>query len=268
MADRYECADFMAQDPSRVLQRYKMPHDLEVAAFISAMLSFGRRDLFLPKIEFLLDLADKEGGPFYWLSTGLHKKTFPPPEALPEASFYRFYSHQDIHLLFCRLEEILSEAPSLGEYFRLKYQEVQVMTEKDGTESKEKSCIKKKPVHLSQLIGEAFSGCSIVPKGKNSANKRVHMFLRWMVRQNSPVDLGLWNWYNPADLWIPLDTHVIQQSIKLGLLPPSENAAKKNVFAPTATNAKKLTEVLAEIWPEDPCKGDFALFGLGVDKNF
>ena len=144
MADRYECADFMAQDPSRVLQRYKMPHDLEVAAFISAMLSFGRRDLFLPKIEFLLDLADKEGGPFYWLSTGLHKKRFPPREALPEASFYRFYSHQDIHLLFCRLEEILSEAPSLGEYFRLKYQEVRVMTEKDETESKEKSCIKKK----------------------------------------------------------------------------------------------------------------------------
>ena len=149
-----------------MLQRYKMPHDLEVAAFISAMLSFGRRDLFLPKIEFLLDLADKEGGPFYWLSTGLHKKTFPPPEALPEASFYRFYSHQDIHLLFCRLEEILSEAPSLGEYFRLKYQEVQVMTEKDGTESKEKSCIKKSLPICLNLLERLFLAVPLFPKEK------------------------------------------------------------------------------------------------------
>lgn len=258
----------MAQDPSRVLQRYRMPQDLEVAAFVSAMLSFGRREVFLPKIDFLLDLADKEGGPFCWLSTGLHRKTFPPPEALPEASFYRFYSYQDIHLLLCRLEEILGEAPSLGEYFRLKYQEVQAGLEEDASGFRGKSRSKKVPTHLSQLIGEAFYGCSIVPKGKNSANKRVHMFLRWMVRQNSPVDLGLWSWYSPADLWIPLDTHVIQQSIKLGLLPPSENASKKNVFASTAANAKKLTEVLAEIWPEDPCRGDFVLFGLGIDKSF
>lgn len=270
LADRYECADFMTQDPSRVLRRYKMPQDLEVAAFISAMLAFGRRELFLPKIDLLLDLADKEGGPFYWISSGVHKKTFPPLKVLPETSFYRFYSYQDIHLLLSRLEEILSEESSLGEYFRHKYQEAQSGLEKEVADSKKRSCSKKvtKGIHLSQLIGEAFSDCSIVPKGKNSANKRVHMFLRWMVRQNSPVDLGLWNWYRAADLLIPLDTHVIQQSVKLGLFPPSENTSKKNIFAATASNARKLTEILAQIWPEDPCKGDFALFGLGVDKSF
>ena len=31
--------------------------------------------------------------------------------------------------------------------------------------------------------------------------------------------------------------------------------------------AQKITDCLKEIWPEDPCRGDFALFGLGVDKN-
>ncbi|MBQ1582639.1 MAG: DUF2400 family protein [Bacteroidaceae bacterium] len=36
----------------------------------------------------------------------------------------------------------------------------------------------------------------------------------------------------------------------------------------TSMNAAlKLTQKLREIWPDDPVKGDFALFGLGVDNN-
>ena len=100
---------------------------------------------------------------------------------------------------------------------------------------------------------------SIVPKGKNTANKRIHMFLRWMVRENSPVDLGLWNWYKTEDLLIPLDVHVMDEGIKLGALPNNARATRKTAIA--------LTSSLKEIWPNDPCKGDFALFGLGVDTE-
>ena len=85
------------------------------------------------------------------------------------------------------------------------------------------------------------------------------MYLRWMVRRNSPVDLGLWNWYSPADLILPLDTHVIQESIRLGLIPEKSSATLKT--------ARAVTNSLKEIWQDDPCKGDFALFGLGVDQN-
>lgn len=241
----------MEQDPSRVLQRYTKAQDLEVAAFISAMLAFGRRDLFLPKIDSILELADAQGGPFRWLITGQHQKDFPPAGVSAADSFYRFYSYHDLRLLFYRLEEILQESGSLGSYFHHKYIESQ----------------KSQPqVHLSQLVSQSFPQCKIVPKGKNSANKRVHMFLRWMVRQNSPVDVGLWNWYSPSDLLIPLDTHVIRQSVELGLFSVV-SAGKGTGFPATATNARKLTEVLCSIWPDDPCRGDFALFGLGVDKD-
>ena len=92
------------------------------------------------------------------------------------------------------------------------------------------------------------------------------MFLRWMVRQNSPVDVGLWSWFSPADLLIPLDTHVIRQSVELGLFSAA-SAGKGSGFPATAANARKLTEILCSIWPDDPCRGDFALFGLGIDKN-
>ena len=80
-----------------------------------------------------------------------------------------------------------------------------------------------------------------------------------MVRTDSPVDLGLWTWYNPENLVIPLDVHVLQESIRLGLL--AENSR------PNRKTAMELTEKMKEIWPNDPCRADFALFGLGVDGS-
>jgi len=73
------------------------------------------------------------------------------------------------------------------------------------------------------------------------------------------VDLGLWNWYSPADLIIPLDTHVLQEAKKFGMLEESCTASFRT--------AERLTEELKQVWPDDPCKGDFALFGLGVADN-
>ena len=84
------------------------------------------------------------------------------------------------------------------------------------------------------------------------------MFLRWMVRSGSPVDLGLWSdFIDRRKLIMPLDTHVLQQSVRLGLLQ-SKTA--------TMNTARRLTDKLAEIFPDDPLKGDFALFGYGVNK--
>jgi uncharacterized protein (TIGR02757 family) len=85
------------------------------------------------------------------------------------------------------------------------------------------------------------------------------MFLRWMVRSDSPVDLGLWSdMIDPATLIIPLDTHVMQQAHRLGLL--------QTVTASMRT-AVHLTERLADVFPGDPVKGDFALFGYGVNNK-
>ena len=96
----------------------------------------------------------------------------------------------------------------------------------------------------------------IIPKDTKSACKRVCMFLRWMVRTDSPVDLGLWSdFIDRRTLIIPLDTHVLQQSMKLGLTTSKQTSMSA---------ARKLTKALAAIFPDDPLKGDFALFGHGV----
>lgn len=85
------------------------------------------------------------------------------------------------------------------------------------------------------------------------------MFLRWMVRDGSPVDAGLWSGFmDRSTLVIPVDTHVAQEARRLGL-----------VSGPCASMraARRLTAALAEAFPGDPCRGDCALFGAGVDPS-
>ena len=80
-----------------------------------------------------------------------------------------------------------------------------------------------------------------------------------MVRDHSPVDYGLWSdWFDKGSLIVPLDVHVLRQARKLGLI--QTNAA-------TMHTAIEITARLAEAFPGDPCKGDFALYGLGISDN-
>ena len=90
------------------------------------------------------------------------------------------------------------------------------------------------------------------------------MFLRWMVRDNSPVDLGLWtSWYSKKNLLMPLDVHVMQEATNFGLLEKNSNGNYKSANLKTAI---ELTQKMNEFFPNDPVRGDFALFGLGVNK--
>jgi len=95
---------------------------------------------------------------------------------------------------------------------------------------------------------------------KNSAAKRINMFLRWMVRQdNSGVDFGIWKSITPSILSCPLDVHSGNVARKLGLLSRKQNDAR--ALLELDTNLRQLD-------PLDPVKYDFALFGLGVFEGF
>jgi len=95
---------------------------------------------------------------------------------------------------------------------------------------------------------------------KGSAAKRINMFLRWMVRDNSTgVDFGLWKTISPALLSCPLDVHSGNVARKLKLLKRKQNDAK--ALAELDKNLRKLDA-------NDPVKYDFALFGLGVFEKF
>lgn len=90
---------------------------------------------------------------------------------------------------------------------------------------------------------------------RHAPNKKINMMRRWMVRDDGKVDLGLWRHSDKANLLIPLDVHVYGQAIELGLTKRKQ----KNL-----ETAVEITDAFKEIFPNDPAKGDFALFGYGV----
>ena len=92
-----------------------------------------------------------------------------------------------------------------------------------------------------------------------SACKRLNLALRWLVRQEGPVDMGLWKTISPASLFIPLDVHVGRAARELGLLDSGRKANDKKAVV-------SITEKLRELCPEDPIKYDLALFGYGLNR--
>lgn len=259
LADKFETVSFYDEDPSQFLNHYENQNETEIASFIAALLSFGSRKQFIPKIKFIFSLADKKGGILEWIKNREFLSDFQPESKDLSEKFYRFYSWKDLQILFeetaCLLEQSLAEkSKGFGETLKKSYEKKLSLLETKNDSSK----ISRAEI-LASAIQEFFPKSKIVPKGKNSANKRIYMFLRWMVRANSKIDKGFWLWFSPSDLIIPLDTHVMQESVRLGLIPEKSACSIKT--------AKLLTDKLKEIWKDDPCKGDFALFGLGVSDD-
>lgn len=86
-------------------------------------------------------------------------------------------------------------------------------------------------------------------------DKKINMMRRWMVRDDGKVDLGVWKNSDKKDLLIPLDVHVYDEAVAIGLT----SRRQKDIVT-----VMEITDAFREIFPDDPCKGDFSLFGYGV----
>ena len=235
-ADNYETASFLKDDPSKFMHLVKGKENQEAMAFIASSLSYGNRERFNPKIKKILDWS--EGEVDEWIKSGQFGCQFAAGDT---RCFYRLYTHDTMHRFLHTYQQLLLTYGSLGDYVR------QHAT--DGYTAIAAIC--------------QYFGClgiqTVIPKNTQSACKRVCLFLRWMVRSNSPVDLGLWaDFIDRRTLIIPLDVHVLRQSTRLGLL--------KNKTT-TMSTARRLTAALSDIFPDDPLKGDYALFGYGTDTQ-
>lgn len=221
-AEKYETTAFIHSDPIQFPHRYSCKEDIEVSAFVSAWMAYGSRKVFLKILDVLHSEMDKYGGPYKYIMDGgflLHNN-------VSNDTLYRFYKWSDYIHLAGRIQDVLKA---------------------NGT-------LESESVELRRL----FSGINGIPlENSTSANKRLNMFLRWMVRVGSPVDFGLWSSISPSNLIIPLDTHVYQEALRLCL------TNRKCADIKTAT---EITDHLKEIWPDDPVRGDFALYGIGINK--
>lgn len=227
-ADKYECPSFIEGDPIRFPHRYGKARDIEVSAFISAWMAYGSRKVFLEVLERLHRIMDGAGGPYRFVVSGSWRSL------KNEGCLYRFYKWADFIALCRRLADVYSRFESLEELF-----------------------VPGEPLDngVVRLCSE-FEGVNGIPvAGSTSANKRLYMFLRWMVRKGSAVDFGIWNRVSPTQLLVPVDTHVYTVARSLGLTSRRSADLKTSI---------EITGKMIEIWPEDPARGDFALYGSQV----
>ena len=224
---------FISRDPVQFPLRYAKKRDaekadVEIAAFLTAAIAWGRRDLILRSAEKMFALM--EPGPAAFVMSGNYRK-------LKNGNIHRTFFESDLSY-FCRgfrqcyakygsLENLFASAPDIWRGISLFRQEMAAANA--GRYSKH-----------------------IANPDANSACKRINLALRWLARKG-PVDMGLWKSIKPADLYIPLDVHVARNARKLGLLRRKANDKKAVI---------ELTEKLREFCPEDPVKYDFALFGI------
>jgi len=234
LAARYETPSFIEGDPSWWMHQVSGASNQEATAFVAQALSYGSRAQFMPKIGWLLERAS--GDMDRWVRSGAFKADLP---AGSKACYYRLYTVGVMHDFLEAYRLLLNEYGSLCAYVG--------------------STTGLGAVEAVTAWFSAHGGNAVIPKDATSCCKRVCMFLRWMVRDGSPVDLGLWSSaIDKRTLIMPMDTHVLQQSVRLGLLQSKTTSMSA---------ARRLTARLAQIFPEDPLRGDFALFGEGVSAG-
>lgn len=230
----YNEPSFIPKDPVQFPHRFEKKQDIEISGFLTAWISYGNRKQIVSKANWLHEQMGES--PFAWIK-GKKYLELPKPQNGLRNTFYRFYTMEDLKALGERLHEMYSVYDSMEDA-------VAANSHED-------------PVKALQDIFQDLNG--IPAKEGTSACKRIAMFLRWMVRQDEIVDLGIWKTkISPEQLVIPLDTHVHQISLRLGLTQSKQANLK---------TAHEITKRLSEIFPGDPCLGDFALFGYDIDQS-
>lgn len=225
-AKEYNAPNFIPTDPVSFPHRFKEKKDIEISAFLTAWIAYGNRKQILKKAEEIHTAMANHPSEF------IIQKRYQQYRGNQEA-FYRFFKYNDLFVICDRLNQIYTQYEDL-----------------------EKAVISQNTDPIS-AIQKLFNGINGIPYTQQSASKRIAMFLRWMVRNDKIVDFGIWKSIKPSELLIPLDTHVFKMAKRLGMTKRSTADRKA---------AEEITEALRNIWPEDPCLGDFALFGYGVNE--
>jgi uncharacterized protein (TIGR02757 family) len=221
---------------------------MEITGFLSAVLAYGRVQQIQKSLTDLL--ARMEDSPFEFVQNFDEQK-----RQRLKGFKHRFTTGQSISELLLLLKQVLSRFGSIERFFVQGYN----ASDKNIIPALSKFCDS-----LLALYAKAHNGT--VPKGLSyllarpaagSACKRLNLFLRWMVREDS-VDAGLWKTIDRVKLVVPVDVHMGRLCSILGLYD------QKTVSLSTAV---KITESFAEIEPADPVKYDFALSRIGILDN-
>lgn len=234
--------DFIADDPVQFPRRFSDQRDIEIVALLSAIIAWGNRKMICRDAEKMLHIMGDQ--PFEYVRDGAFE------ELDPDLNIHRtFFARNFIHFLR-GLRMIYSRYPSLdafGAAMRVGESEAPAW---------------KLVQYINEVMRDANGGAidsrSLPQNLDTTALKRVNMALRWLVRDDGIVDMGIWKCIPKSKLYIPLDVHVGNTARELGLVTRRANDRK---------TVNEIMVPLRQFRPDDPCIYDYALFGIGVRKS-
>jgi uncharacterized protein (TIGR02757 family) len=241
--DLYNRPEFIVNDPISVPHNFAKKEDIEISGFLTAAISWGKRKSIINNAKRLFEWMDH--APFDFI-TSFEEQDLKPFQKYVHRTFngedctYFLKSLKNIYQNHGGLESVFSQPIKSGE------------------------SIINSIVHLNKVFFELDhpqrTRKHIANPQKKASAKRIHMFLRWMVRKdNRGVDFGIWKDIKPYELLCPLDVHSGNVARKLGILKRKSNDLQAVI---------ELTENLKKFDHSDPVKYDFALFGLGIFEKF
>ena len=238
----YNQPEFIETDPVQIPHQFTLKEDIEIAGFLTATISWGNRKSILKNARRMMDLMGNAPADF------VKNASIGEVDEI-EGFVHRTFNNGDFQTFILGLRHIYANYGGLEEVFTTHStaSSTQMAIHHFKKKFFEIPHLKRTEKHVSDPL-------------KNSAAKRINMYLRWMVRQDANgVDFGLWKNIPTSALSCPLDVHSGNIARKLGLLKRKQNDAKAVL---------ELDKALRKLDPKDPVKYDFALFGLGVFEEF
>jgi uncharacterized protein (TIGR02757 family) len=241
LVDRFESPHYIRFDPIAIPHGFDDPRDQEVIGLYAAILAWGRRETILTKMEELC--GRMQFRPYRFVRDFRIDRH---ADAL-RGFKHRTFNEGDAIWLTSNLGTVLKDCETIEKAFARWLAPGATTTEAaiEGFSRTIMAAGVGTPPRLSKHLARPSTG---------SACKRLNMYLRWMVRPG-PFDLGIWRSIDKRSLVLPLDIHSGTHARRLGLLTRAANDWKA---------AKELTEACRRLDPDDPCRFDLALFGIGA----
>ncbi|MBI4775176.1 MAG: TIGR02757 family protein [Deltaproteobacteria bacterium] len=234
---RYNRREFVHPDPLAFLYPYEDVRDREIVGLIASALAYGRVNQIMKSVGLVLERMPSPHAFLRQASLRSLEKTF-------QGFKHRFTTGEELAALLFGVKRAVERHGSLSSCFRL------------GLHDEDDTVLEALAAFVDELSTLANRSLSfLLPSPtKGSACKRLHLYLRWMVRRDA-VDPGGWKSVDPSKLVVPLDTHMYRIGLALGLT----GCKQANIRA-----ALEVTAGFRTIAPNDPVRYDFALTRLGI----
>ena len=237
---RYNDRRFVPPDPLAALYRYPDLRDREIVGLIAAGLAYGNVKAIVASLDRALQPLGPR--PRRWIDASTDREIV----AALSSFRHRWTTGGEIAAWLIAIRQVCGRSGTMGDLL--------AGSVRPADDDIQPALIR---WHAELKAGGVGDDNSLLPDpSRPSASKRLHLFLRWMVRQDA-VDPGGWP-VRPALLLMPVDVHIHRIARRLRFTRRR---------AADLRTAREITAGFRRIAPDDPIRYDFALTRLPLHEG-